>query len=106
MHEKKARFRFYAELNDFLPAGKRRVAFDYGFTGAPSIKDAIEAIGVPHPDVDLIVVNGASVGWHYHLATGDDVPVYPVFEALDISSIVKLRPEPLRVTRFVLDGVG
>ena len=102
-HAKTARFRFYAELNDFLPAGKRQLAFDYSFTGSPSIKDAIEAVGVPHPEVDLVVVNGASVGWDYHLASGDDVSVYPVFEAMDISHIVRLRPKPLRVTRFVLD---
>jgi hypothetical protein len=98
-----ARFRFYAELNDFLPAQKRQVAFDHAFTGRPSIKDAVEAIGVPHPEVDLIVVNGASVGWDYHLAGGDDVAVYPVFEAIDVSPVVRLRPEPLRATRFVAD---
>jgi uncharacterized protein with PIN domain len=102
-HAMKARFRFYAELNDFLLADKRQLAFDYSFSGSPSIKDAIEAIGVPHPEVDLIVVNDASVGWDYHLASGDEVSVYPVFEAIDISDIVRLRPEPLRVSRFVLD---
>ena len=104
MHAKTARIRFYAELNDFLPAGKRQVAFDYTFTGTPSIKDAIEAIGVPHPEVDLVVVNGVSIGWDYHLAPDDAVSVYPVFEAMDISPAVRLRPEPLRVTRFLLDA--
>ena len=103
MHANSARFRFYAELNDFLPTGKRHVTFDYSFTDTPSIKDAIEAVGVLHPEVDLIVVNGSSVGWDYHLGAGDDVSVYPVFEAMDISPIVRLRPKPLRVTRFVLD---
>jgi hypothetical protein len=100
----RARFRFYAELNDFLPAAKRQVAFDYDFAGTPSVKDAIEAIGVPHPAVDLIVANGVSVGWDYHLASGDNVSVYPTFEALDISHAIRLRPAPLRVTRFVLDA--
>lgn len=103
MHANTARFRFYAELNDFLQTDRRQVAFDYRFSGTPSIKDAVEAIGVPHPEVDLIVVNGVSVGWDYHLAPGDAVSVYPVFEAVDIAPIVRLRPEPLRVTRFVLD---
>jgi hypothetical protein len=55
---KSAQFRFYAELNDFLPGKKRQKAFPYKFAGKPSVKDAIEAIGVPHPEVDLIVVNG------------------------------------------------
>lgn len=103
-HPWKASFRFYAELNDFLPAAKRQTAFDHHFSGSPSVKDAIEGIGVPHPEVDLVLVGGASVGWDHHLADGDTVSVYPVFEAMDISPVVRLRPEPLRVSRFVVDG--
>ena len=99
----KAIFRFYAELNDFLPSGKRQRAFDYTFRGNPGIKDAIEANGVPHAEIDLVVVNGDSVGFDYQLQNGDAVSVYPVFEALDISPIVHLRPRPLRKTCFVLD---
>jgi uncharacterized protein with PIN domain len=83
---------------------KRKKPFPYTFTGKPSIKDAIEGIGVPHPEVDLVVVNGESVGFDYHLVDGDHVSVYPVFESLDISPAVRLRPRPLRETRFVLDG--
>lgn len=98
-----ARFRFYAELNDFLPEDRRQVQFPYTFTGHPAVKDAVEAIGVPHPEVDLIVVNGVSVGWSRHLDDGDIVSVYPVFEAIDISPVVRLRPAPLRVPRFILD---
>jgi uncharacterized protein with PIN domain len=104
MGEKTAQFRFYEELNDFLPQGKRKRPFLYAFSGKPGIKDAIEGIGVPHPEVDLIVVNGESVGFDYHLQDGDHVSVYPVFESLDISPVVRLRPSPLRETRFVLDG--
>jgi uncharacterized protein with PIN domain len=99
-----AQFRFYAELNDFLAHGKRQKAFPYAFSGRPSVKDAVEAIGVPHPEVDLILVNGESVGFDYHLADGDRVSVYPVFESFDVSPVIRLRPKPLRDTRFVLDG--
>ena len=104
MAAKIAQFRFYAELNDFLRVRKRQKSFPYSFTGKPSIKDAIEAIGVPHPEVDLVVVNGQSVGFEQHLADGDSVSVYPMFESFDISPVVRLRPAPLRDTRFVLDG--
>ena len=103
MADKTARFRFYAELNDFLAVKKRQKSFAYKFTGKPSIKDAIEAIGVPHPEVDLIVINGESVGFDHHLSDGDRVSVYPVFESFDITPVVRLRPAPLRDTRFVLD---
>lgn len=49
-----AEFRFYEELNDVLPAERRKRSFAYAFLGSPAIKDAIEAIGVPHTEVDLM----------------------------------------------------
>ncbi len=51
----------------------------------------------------MILVNGISVGFYYHLQKGDYISVYPVFESLDISSIVRLRANTLRQTRFILD---
>lgn len=56
-----ATFRFYEELNDFLPLDKKKVAFLQPFDGTPSIKHVIEAIGAPHTEVDLILVNSQPV---------------------------------------------
>ncbi len=98
-----ADFRFYEELNDFLPARQQKRNIRHEFNGNPSIKDRIEALGIPHSEVDLIVVNGVSVGFGYLLQDGDRVAVYPVFESFDISPIVRLRSEPLRKTAFVVD---
>lgn len=98
-----ATFRFYAELNDFLPpesGGRERV---YHFAGQPSVKDAVEAQGVPHTEVDLILANNAPVGFGYHLRDGDRIAVYPVFESFDICPVAGLRKAPLRDVRFVLD---
>ena len=95
-----AQFRFYEELNDFLPLKHRRQTFVYDFAGKPSVKDIVEAIGVPHTEVDLILVNGESVDFCYQMQGGERVAVYPIFETLDISSIVRLRPKPLREIRF------
>jgi len=98
-----ATFRFYEELNDFLPPARRKTPFYYRFLGSPSIKDAIEAQGVPHTEVDLILVNGISVDFSHRITNGDLISVYPVFERLDISVVTRLRPAPLRDPRFVLD---
>ena len=95
--------RFYAELNDFLRADQRQRDIAYAFNGRPSVKDAIEALGVPHPEVDLILLNGVSVGLGHALAPGDRIAVYPVFEGLDITPIVRLRERPLRCPAFVAD---
>jgi len=98
-----AEFRFYEELNDFLAPARRKRAFAYAFRGTPSVKDAIEALGVPHTEVDLVLVDGESVDFGRCLAGGERVAVYPVFERLDIAPLVRLRPRPLRHARFVLD---
>ena len=99
----RANFRFYEELNDFLEPSRRKTELVYDFDGAPAIKDPIEALGVPHSEVDLVLVNRESVGFDYRLKSGDRVSVYPVFESLDISPLQHLRAQPLRQTRFVVD---
>ena len=96
-------FRFYEELNDFLSTELRKRPFLQRFSGTPSVKDTIEAIGIPHTEIDLILVDGVSVDFSYLLKGGEHVSVYPVFERLDIGPITRLRPQPLREPRFVLD---
>jgi uncharacterized protein len=98
-----AEFRFYEELNDFLPVAVRKRSFTYAFRGTRSVKDVIEAIGVPHTEVDLVLVDGASVDFGRQLVGGERVAVYPMFERLDISPITRLRPRGIRRTRFILD---
>ena len=100
---RQAQFRFYSELNDFLPAGSRSVTVSYLFMGTPAIKDSLEALGVPHTEVDLVLVNGESVDFRYLLQDGDRASVFPEFRSIDITPILKVRPEPLQEVQFVLD---
>lgn len=100
---KSLHIRFYEELNDFLPEHKKKVSFAHIFQGNPSIKDVIESLGVPHTEIDIILINGKSVNFNHHPNHGDKISVYPAFESFDISEILHLRPEPLRVIRFILD---
>jgi uncharacterized protein with PIN domain len=95
--------RFYEELNDFLPPVKRKKDIDFEFPGRRSVKDLIESFCVPHVEVDLILANGKSVDFSYIVNDGDRISVYPVFESLDIGTVTRLRPVPLRDPRFVLD---
>lgn len=96
-----AEFRFIDELNDFLSKYRKNKTLIYHFERNPSVKDSIEAQGVPHTEVELIVVNGKSVGFDYNMKNGDRVSVYPDFNAEDIPSKVRLRGEPK--IKFVLD---
>jgi uncharacterized protein with PIN domain len=96
-------FRFYEELNDFLPSRKKKITFEYPFSRNQSVKDAVEALGVPHVEVDMILVNGNPVDFTYKLKNEDQISVYPVFETLDISKVSPLRKKPLRDPKFILD---
>jgi uncharacterized protein len=99
-----ATFRFYEELNDFLPPERRRRAFDSPCARAATTKHMIEALGVPHTEVELVLVNGETAGFDRLIAEGDRVAVYPKFEAFDVSELLRVREKPLRTTRFVADA--
>ena len=99
----RAELRFYAELRDFLAPDLRSGNVIHLSRTAGSVKDVIESCGVPHTEVEVILANGESVDFGYRVADGDRISVYPVFESLDVSPLVRVRPRPLRDMRFVLD---
>ncbi len=96
--------RFYEELNDFLPPALRKTTITHDLTRRASVKDVIESFGVPHTEVELILANGRSVDFSYIVQAGDRISVYPMFEALDISPLIRLREKPLREPRFIIDA--
>lgn len=99
-----ATFRFYEELNDFLAPDRRKQEFTVPCARAATTKHMIEALGVPHTEVELILVNGESVDFNRQLEDGDRVAVYPRFEAMDVTPLLRLRERPLREPRFVADA--
>ncbi|NUS38697.1 MAG: Mut7-C ubiquitin/RNAse domain-containing protein [Lysobacter sp.] len=101
--QRQCEFRFYEELNDFLAPPLRRRSFPHAFDDTPAVKDRIESLGVPHTEVDLILVDGEPAPFTRRLHGGERVAVYPMFECFDVSDVGRLRPRPLREPRFVLD---
>ncbi|WP_433733219.1 Mut7-C RNAse domain-containing protein [Nocardia sp. CA-129566] len=95
--------RVYAELNDFLRPGERYTVLRRQFRSHQTVKDVIEAAGIPHTEVDLVLVNGRPVAFDKRPHDGDRIAAYPVFESLDIGPVTKVRPRPLREPRFVVD---
>src|SRR5947207_867839 len=97
-------FRFYGPLNDFLPFEQRQMSFIVAFGGRRSVKDAIESLGVPHPEIELILLNDEPVRFDAAIRDGDRIAVFPNFYAIDISRTPHVQPRPLETVRFVLDG--
>jgi len=96
--------RFYAELNDFLPPSQRQRDTEIGFEPPCPVRHLIETCGVPHTEVEVILLNGRSVGLEQQVEAGARVSVYPVFEALDVTPLLRLRERPLRDPRFLADA--
>lgn len=103
MHTNRAIFHFHGSLNDFLLYAQRDTSFDYTYKGTPAVKDAIEALGVPHPEVAGILVNKVPVNFKYLLQAGDAVEVYPIAAANkwpEYYALVEPVPQPVK---FILD---
>jgi len=98
-----AQFRFYAELNDLLSLRNRQRTLVYIFGVPSSLKDVIEACGVPHTEVGLILANGEPAAFSRLLREGDSISVYPVFRSLDITPLARLQSRSAGEMRFVLD---
>ena len=98
-----ATFRFYAQLNDFLPHALRHGRFAHALRAPASVKDVIESLGVPHPEVDVITVNGEAADFACRLSDGDHACVYPVFRTLDLRGLARVGSDPPRPVRFALD---
>ncbi|MPZ74134.1 MAG: twitching motility protein PilT [Nitriliruptorales bacterium] len=93
--------RFYGDLAEVAWDADRDGLARVPVDRPRSVKDAIESCGVPHTEVDLVLVNGTSVDFGHAVTAGDRVAVYPLFVNLDVPSMV--RPDPLDEERFVLD---
>jgi uncharacterized protein with PIN domain/putative ubiquitin-RnfH superfamily antitoxin RatB of RatAB toxin-antitoxin module len=98
------RLRFYGSLNDFLPREQRQRVETHALREGASVKDVIESRGVPHPEVELVLVNGQSVSFSYRVADGDRISVYPRFFEFEPGELSCVRPAPPAELRFVLDG--
>lgn len=98
----RATFTFYGSLNDFLPRKQRNQPLVRTFDWRGSVKDMVESINVPHPEVTALVVNGEAVDFDYIVAPDDNVQVYPV-DVLPDMPYIPLRPALTHKPRFILD---
>lgn len=98
-----ATFRYFDGLEDLLIRRYRERPIIYRFKEHPGVKDAIEAMGVPHTEVDIILANGRSNGFEYQLQNHDSIDVYPVFASVKVTSPIHLSPPTPVPATFILD---
>lgn len=107
MKPKQVTVRLYGALNDFLAPERRGTEFLHPFTGSPAVKDLLESLGPPHPELEVVLVNGEAVDFTHRVEDGARVVAYPAFHEIDVAPLVRVGPPPLEVPRFILDvGLG
>jgi len=99
-----ATFRFYGELNDFLPRERRGRDITTPCARMATTKHMIEALGVPHTEVELVLVNGEGAGLDVLLEEGDRIAVYPRFTSFDVEDLAPAPLLPPGRIRFVADA--
>ena len=80
-----------------------RPSFLHHFERRASIKDVIESLGIPHPLIGRLLVNGSEVDFNYILFDKDNVVVSPLTPPLNPLTSHILRPIPLTGIAFVVD---
>ena len=93
---------FHGDLAVFLKRDERSQPIRRVLREKTAIKDAIEACGVPHPEIDLIVCDGVAVGFSHQLTCDAVVEVHPAGCVPGVSRSVGLQRRG--VTGFVADG--
>lgn len=94
---------FHGELNDFLPAREKQRTISHEIKKARSVKDLIESIGIPHTEIDIILVNEQSVDFAFQLSGEEQIEVYPLTENLPLSPLLHNAPKIAIEPRFILD---
>ena len=96
--------RCYAELNDYLSKGHRQRDFNVPLSDTASVGRLIAELEIPAIAVEVVLVNGESCGLDRNLRDGDRISLYPMFESLGITPLLRLRTRPLRRVRFLADA--
>ena len=91
---------FHGDLGFFVQAKERYQPITRTLTRKTSIKDLIESCGVPHPEVDLIIVNGQPVDFSFQVESDTAFDIYPT--SAELFSTFRLQERNVRA--FVADG--
>lgn len=96
------RLNFHGDLSFFLKRRGAQPTVERQLNERTSVKDVIEACGVPHPEVDLILVDAQPVDFARVLDRGATCDVYPVGSKFTLSPENRLQVKG--ITKFVADG--
>ena len=98
----RVRLKFHEGLRFFLKSTANSEVIERVLGEKTSVKDVIESCGVPHPEVDLILVNGKPVDFSHPVLKDADIDLYPVRSQCLLFKEKRLQVRSMM--RFVADG--
>ena len=98
----RVRLKFHDDLTFFLKSKTRREVVKRNLGQKTSVKDVVESCGVPHPEVDLILVNREPVDFSHAIVKDADIDLYPVQSQCLLFTENRLQIRSIK--RFVADG--
>jgi len=83
---------------------KGRERLEYALNRRASVKDVIEACGVPHTEVGRLTADGREISFAYLVNDCERVGVYPSCPPVDVMLPTLLRPRALSGINFAVDA--
>jgi uncharacterized protein with PIN domain len=95
------RLTFHGDLAFFLRSKSTRL--ERRLTGRTSVKDIVEACGVPHTEVDLILKDGEPADFSHVVGSQSDIDVFPI-DSGPVTNFPENRLQLRDIRKFVADG--
>ena len=96
------RLHVYGDLDFFFGSRTRRGKVERHLSEKTSVKDVIESCGIPHPEVDLILLNGKAVDFACAVNGDAEIELYP--PGIQSSHFREKRLQVHTIMAFVADG--
>jgi uncharacterized protein len=96
------RLNFHGDLGFFLRRRSAQLTIERQLGERTSVKDVVESCGVPHPEVDLILVGDQPVDFAYVLDRDAAIDIYPV--GSEVTFFPDNRLQAKEIKKFVSDG--
>lgn len=71
-------FRFFGQINFFLPPEKREQDFIVQFHDNPTVMNLIESLSAPHTEIGRLELDGKDLPASHLVSDGEHIQVYPV----------------------------
>jgi uncharacterized protein len=96
------RLHVHGDLDFFLGSRAGRGRVERRLSEKASVKDVIESCGIPHTEVDLILVSGEPVNFAYAVTGDAEIELYPV--GIQYANFREKRLQATAINSFVADG--